>query len=429
MRPFAVKPVSISGRMRFVVAQIGSRHGYAVPTILEKAGMLERFYTDVAADVGFGRWLVKCGPLMGLRNVAARLAARRVPECIRARTRTFAWPCFWFACNRALCGADAEARFRLQLCWGRALGTAMVRSGFGKATHLYSTLGECGPTLAESKRRGLTVVTEIYILLRTEQILKRENELFPDWEPPPTDLNIVRQEFGGEGDPIALTDFAVCPSEAVLQDLEQNFGFPAGRSAVVPYGLQENWFEGTSRPVNGRVLFVGTACLRKGIHYLAKAAQHLRAKGRTYEFRVAGDVTSQIANHPETRHLSFLGRIPRHELRQEYGSADVFVLPSLAEGSAEATYEALATGLPVVTTAASGSPVRDGIDGRIVSERDPALLALAIEQIVENRPLRAKMAKSARRRARGYTLERYGERLVTALRSFNPLRINRLTRI
>ena len=404
--------------MRFVVAQIGARHGYAVPAILEKAGMLERFYTDITADIGFGRWLVKCGPLMGFRRAAARLAARRVPDCIRPRTTTFARPCFWFACNRALCPPDAEDRFRQQLRWSRALGFAMVRRGLGNATHLYSTLGECGPLLAESKRRGLRVVTEIYILLSTERIVERENDLFPDWEPQPIDGDAIRREFPGENELIARTDFAVCPSEAVRCDLEQNFGFPAQRSAVVPYGLDESWFEESSRSVTGRVLFVGTVCLRKGIHYLAMAAGYLRAKGRCYEFRVAGDFTPQIANHPDAKHLNFLGRIPRRELRREYAAADVFVLPSLAEGSAEATYEALAGGLPVVTTAASGSVVRDGIDGRIIPERDPAALAMAIEQIIENRPLRAKMGKSAGTRAFGYTLDCYGERLVTALRSF-----------
>jgi glycosyltransferase involved in cell wall biosynthesis len=401
--------------MRFVVAQIGARHGYAVPAILEKAGMLERFYTDMTADVGFGRWLMKCGPLMGFRRAAARLAARRVPASILPRTSTFARPCFWFACNRALCSPNPEDRFRQQLRWSRALGLAMVRRGFGNATHLYSMLGECGPLLAESNCRGLTVVTEIYILLSSERILKCENDLFPDWEPAPMDLHAVRREFPGEDELLARTDFAVCPSEAVRQDLEQNFGFPPGLSAVVPYGVDQSWFEAPSRPVAGRVLFVGTACLRKGIHYLAMAAEHLRARNRNYEFRIAGDVAPQIANHPDAKLLGFLGRLPRNELRQEYAGADIFVLPSLAEGSAEAAYEALAAGLPVVTTAAAGSVVRDGIDGRIVPESNPMALALAIEQIVENRPLRAKLSKSARWRALGYTLDRYSQRLLAAL--------------
>ena len=404
--------------MRFVVVQIGARHGYAVPAILEKAGMLERFYTDMTADVGFGRWIMKCAPLMGFRKAAMRLAGRRVPDSIRTKTTTFARPGFWFACHRVLGKSDAAARFRHQLSWSRALGSAMVRRGFGNATHLYSMLGECGPVLAESNRRGLTVVTEIYILLSTERILKREHDFFPDWDSPPVDLDAVRREFPGEAQLLLRTDFAICPSDAVRQDFEINFGFPLGRSAVVPYGLDSGWLAGPARPVRGRLLFVGTACLRKGIHYLAIAAEHLRAKGRNYEFRIAGDVAPQIANHPKTKHLTFLGRISRSLLGREYATADAFVLPSLAEGSAEAIYEALAAGLPVITTAAAGSVVRDGLDGRIVPQSSPPALAQAIEQIIEDQPLRTRMAASARQRARDYTLERYSERLLATLSSF-----------
>jgi glycosyltransferase involved in cell wall biosynthesis len=61
--------------------------------------------------------------------------------------------------------------------------------------------------------------------------------------------------------------------------------------------------------------------------------------------------------------------------------------------------------------------VRDGIEGRLVPERDPLALADAIAEIVEDREKRARMSIAARERARDYTWERYGERLVQALRN------------
>jgi glycosyltransferase involved in cell wall biosynthesis len=100
----------------------------------------------------------------------------------------------------------------------------------------------------------------------------------------------------------------------------------------------------------------------------------------------------------------------------EFAAADVFVLPSLAEGSAETTYEALACGVPVVTTLEAGSVVRDGVDGWIVPSRDPDALANAIAEIVGDRQKRERMSRAARERARDYTWERYGERLLAALR-------------
>src|SRR5438105_2862269 len=181
--------------MRFVIAQIGARRSYAVPLILEQAGLLERFYTDLAGNVGPGRWFARCGPLLGFKSAARRLATRRVPECVRAKTTTFAGPGFWYALNRALCRPEPSDRFREQLRWSRHLGRRMIRRGFGQATHFYSMLGEAAPLLGEAKQRGLKTVTEIYIQLSTEKIIRREQQLFPDWEPALPDLNPIRHDF------------------------------------------------------------------------------------------------------------------------------------------------------------------------------------------------------------------------------------------
>lgn len=68
--------------------------------------------------------------------------------------------------------------------------------------------------------------------------------------------------------------------------------------------------------------------------------------------------------------MYFLGRVPRAEMKDLYNWADVFVLPSICEGSAMVTYEALLAGIPTITTDNSGSIVRDGIDGAIVPIRE-----------------------------------------------------------
>jgi glycosyltransferase involved in cell wall biosynthesis len=254
--------------------------------------------------------------------------------------------------------------------------------------------------------------------LSAEKILAQERLRFPEWESPAPDLDAIRGEFPEQKALLTDTNFAVCPAERVRRNLEENFAIALSRSALVPYGVDRKWFKLPLSPQSGRVLFVGTAGLRKGIHYLAKAAELLAGKGRKYEFRIAGDLTPKIKQQPECRHLNFVGRIPHGAIQAEYAQADVFVLPSLAEGSAEASYEALAAALPVITTEAAGSVVRDGIEGLIVPERDPVALAAAIERIVENRNLRAKMSSAARTRARDYTLERYGDRLIAALKGF-----------
>jgi len=79
----------------------------------------------------------------------------------------------------------------------------------------------------------------------------------------------------------------------------------------------------------------------------------------------------------------FTGLVPRSKMRELYKWADVFVLPSICEGSAMVTYEALSSGLPVITTPNSGSIVRNGIDGLIIPIRNSDIIADKLIQIYQ----------------------------------------------
>jgi glycosyltransferase involved in cell wall biosynthesis len=262
------------------------------------------------------------------------------------------------------------------------------------------------------------VVSEIYILLSSGRLLRDERRQFPGWEKDVPDFEKIGREAFGERVLFTHSDFILCPSESVRNDAIDNFGFHHERSLVVPYGVGDAWFRVRNNPVRRHVLFVGTAELRKGIHYLGMAAEHLASRGLECEFRVAGQVQKTVATQPVCRRLKFLGSVPRDKIAHEFSQADVLVLPSLAEGSAGVTYEALAAGVPVITTNAAGSVVRDGIEGRIIPERDSDTLANAIAEIIEDRDKRNRMALAARERAREFTWDRYSERLVAALKSF-----------
>jgi glycosyltransferase involved in cell wall biosynthesis len=102
-------------------------------------------------------------------------------------------------------------------------------------------------------------------------------------------------------------------------------------------------------------------------------------------------------------------------MREELTRADVFAFPSLVEGSAGVTYEALGAGVPVVTTKAAGSVVTHGVDGILVHERDPAALAAALVEVIEDRERRTRMANSARRTAQAYSWDAFADRLVAAM--------------
>ena len=181
----------------------------------------------------------------------------------------------------------------------------------------------------------------------------------------------------------------------------------------MPYGIDARWLELPVAPQPGRLLMVGQVGLRKGSADLAAACRLLRRRGVAFCCRVAGPLLADPAR-PELQGPTYLGPVPRSQMRQEFARADVFVLPSLAEGMALAALEAMACGIPVVTTAAAGSPVRHGLEGFLVPERDPEALADRLQQLLDDRP-RARLGAAARRRAAEFTWEHYGRRLLAAL--------------
>ena len=122
-------------------------------------------------------------------------------------------------------------------------------------------------------------------------------------------------------------------------------------------------------------------------------------------------------------HIRLTGAVPRTEVAAQYAWADVFLLPSLCEGSATATYEAMFQGRPVICTPQTGSVVRDGIDGFLTPARDSAAISEKLTLLAGKPGLLAEMSENARWRSAGFTLEKYGERLIAAFRERGIIRV------
>jgi len=394
--------------VRIIVVQAGARHRYAVPRMFEQAGVLEALYTDSHAGSPLGR---ACGFLPGAWAGTARLKRRLIEGVPRERIRATDLPAL----------ADPVLR-RVSASWydyyrrrDRIFSSVLKRWGVGEATAVYSMFGEGLEYLRWAKERGLRIVLDVFINPITHRILEEERRKLAGWEEPDrVDFQALERDIDTR---IALADVLICPSEAVVEGIRCYSSLCMSKARLVPYGFACDLPGGNGETCKGMVMFGGEANLRKGIQYLAKAAEMLASKEGTFQFRVAGSVADRIRSRPEVRRLEFLGPLPRDRFLRELRSADVFALPTLAEGSASVVYEALACGVPVVTTASAGSVVTDGAEGRIVPERDAAALAVAIEEIVLDRSLRERMSAAALRAAASHTEEQWRERLVAALAS------------
>jgi glycosyltransferase involved in cell wall biosynthesis len=211
----------------------------------------------------------------------------------------------------------------------------------------------------------------------------------------------------------SLADIILAGSEYVKTTLVAH-GVPPRHIRVVPYGVDVARFAAPppqKRTRRGlRLLFVGQIGIRKGVRYLFEAVRRLKSSG--VELTLVGAPAGSGRSLPRYRDcFRHIPNVPHSEVHRLYHDADVFVYPSLHEGSALATYEALACGLPVITTPNSGSVVRDGVDGFIVPIRDANALEEKISLLLRSDALREHMSENARRRAEEFSWSAYHTRI------------------
>ena len=165
----------------------------------------------------------------------------------------------------------------------------------------------------------------------------------------------------------------------------------------------------------------GGVTQRKGIKYLLEAWRRVRRPG--WRLQLLGPLPSDpgplVDYLGEVEHL---GCVSHAEMPSRMAVADVFVFPSLFEGSAVVTYEALACGLPSIVTPAAGSVANDGIEGFVVPAGDVDCLAEVMSRLGEDPGLRGRMAVAARTRAEAFDWPRYHAAVTETVRADDPLR-------
>jgi len=290
-------------------------------------------------------------------------------------------------------------------------------SGEGQGVYVFNTAGlELLEMAARSGKVGVLEQTsashEVEVTL-----IQQAAARYPGWGTPPAIGPERAAYMAREREEWQRASCIVCPSGFVKRSLTE-CGVPEDKLATVPYGVTVGAPRGVGlarrRRRPPRALFVGHVSLRKGAPLLYEAARRL--KGAPVEFRAVGRLA--VTEYGQRRLADFvdlIGPVARPRVWDEYLAADLFVFPSFCEGSATVVYEALAAGLPVVTTRNAGSVVRDGVDGFVVEAGDEGLFVERIREIAENDELREWMAGNALARALEFTQERYGDRLIAAL--------------
>lgn len=253
-----------------------------------------------------------------------------------------------------------------------------------------------------ARRCGMTCLYDLPIAhWRTlRSVLAEEAERKPEWAATMTGLQDSARKLERKDQELALADRVIVASSFTRRSLEDHFG-DALDIRVTPYGAPEPTVTAPhprqpDEPLH--VLYAGHLSQRKGIAYLFEAVRQVDfpwrltlAGPRPAESCAALDTALR---HPACR---WLGSIPHAKLLQEMSGAHVFVFPSLIEGFGLVITEAMAAGLPVITTPHTAGPdlIAEGIDGHLVPIRDPNAIAAHLAELYDDEDRRYRMAEAA----------------------------------
>jgi glycosyltransferase involved in cell wall biosynthesis len=193
---------------------------------------------------------------------------------------------------------------------------------------------------------------------------------------------------------------------------------------INPYGV--DWARFAAAPASDRsqrplrFLFLGSHLARKGLPVLFDAWRALGTKRGDAELWLAGHCGErERALIPELPGLKLLGLVPHADVPALLGQVDVFVLPSFFEGFGLVLLEALAAGVPFISTPHTGAAdlPADPVLGQLVPAGSTEALVAALEQALAHPPDRAAVRAAVRALEPRFSWEAYGDRWADLLRA------------
>ena len=223
-------------------------------------------------------------------------------------------------------------------------------------------------------------------------------------------------------------------SEMVKRDILKHYRLPEDRVKVVYNGIQLDRFDPSKKKdfydevrqqlrISGQevmILFVGSGFERKGLEYLIKSIQYVKEKNWRLVLVGKGNWGKYLKFTSKKNQKKITYLEPIDEIEKLYVAADFFILPSIYEPFGNANLEALASGLPIITSQNSGAseiitPKKEGII--LEDPSDSKSIAEAIDYLMDPKN-REPMMKSARSLAEKFTQQRNASEMLKIYQEF-----------
>src|SRR3989338_232819 len=178
---------------------------------------------------------------------------------------------------------------------------------------------------------------------------------------------------------------------------------------VIPPGIDTEHFQQTipmQKPLHDiEIITVNNLVKRKGIDLIIKAFNILAQRYAHITLKIIGDGRAKkdlerlFSQLNLKNRIVFYGHIPNHNIKNVYQKADVFVRMSRSKSWGQVYLEAMACGLPIISTKSVGSQsiIRDGVFGFLIEQEDIDGLAAKLAHLIENEQLRWQFGQAARK--------------------------------
>ncbi len=390
----------------WIVSQIGAREHYSIPRALQNSNQLGALLTDF--------WIPPGSPISYLPG-AQKLRDRHHPDIS---------PELVWAPNRSSLLFEVKQRIRKEELWTtiQKRDHSFQQQAIPNLHRLANPLtGDAQPTLfsysyaardlfREAKQLGWkTILGQIDPGPAEHELVGKLRDSYPEWnhsilpKPPQSYWDNWREECD-------LADEIIVNSNWSARLLSES-GIDQNKMRVVPLAYENSVQTIPSKTYEHRplrLLFLGQALVRKGIHDLVAAARNLDSS--RWHVDIVGPHGPLPDSLPET--ITFHGSAARSQVADWYSRADVFVLPTHSDGFAITQLEAMAHGLPVIATPCCGDVVEEGKNGWILPAGDPEALVECLNKIAKDPERLVPMKEAARLRVADFNLERISEALL-----------------
>jgi glycosyltransferase involved in cell wall biosynthesis len=264
-----------------------------------------------------------------------------------------------------------------------------------KIFHVRSGAGH-GGAIQKAKKLGMKIVVDHSIAHPAEVSLQLAKVL------PKNDITISADLLFWR---MVLKDCEQADAIVVNSDyVKETFlleGWPSSKIDVIPLGVRSD-FLGLKKSYKEkgpfRLLFTGNFGARKGANLLIQMAKKLQDKKIDFELHVVGTIEykSQLPTwFSQASNIYLHGHVIQEDLKAFLSNADAYIFPTYAEGAAQSVKEAMAAGLPVITTKNSGAPIHHKQNGWIVPVHDVDALVGAVCKLKDDVEMCISIGKSA----------------------------------